>query len=473
MEYLVPPWKHQLEAIRMATSQRDFAFLMDMGSGKTSTAINTLRHRFNENKRVLRTLILCPPIVVKNWGEEWRRHSKLAPEKLLLLTGPGSRREKLFSERVLSQPTGFVAVTNYEALLMKDLYEKLLAWKPEVLVLDESHKCKDLKAQRTKLAVKLADGARHRYLLSGSPVLNSPLDLFAQFRILDGGETFGGNFFAFRARFFRDKNAGMPKHKYFPNWVIRDGALEEINGLIFRKAMRVEKKDCLDLPPLLRQVIKVEMSTEQKRMYLEMKQDFLTFIEDKAVSAALAITKALRLQQIASGYAKTEDGKEITLKDVPKLAALKELLSELAPHHKVLVWACWRENYAQIRAVCEELGLKYVEVHGDVPAAKKYANVDQFNTDEQTRVFIGHPGSGGIGINLVVASYSIFYSRTFSLEHSLQAEARNHRGGSHIHDKITRIDLVTEGSIDELVMESLANKVEVSDKLLADWAKKI
>jgi SNF2 family DNA or RNA helicase len=497
MEYLVPPWKHQLEAIERAKALPHYGLFFEMGAGKTSTTINILRHKFNEGRRVMRTLIFCPPIVIPNWKDEWRMHSKMDPGKIVLLTGSQKHRVDKFLRHAYTEESedgvfdgvaqGAIFVTNYEALLMKDLYAAMRIWQPECVVFDESHKCKNPTATRTKLADDLVNGefekktgkvihppVPFRYILSGSPVLNSPMDLFAQFLLLDGGETFGRNFFAFRARYFRDKNAGMPKHKYFPNWQIMPGSLDKMNALIFKKAMRVEKKDCLDLPPMVRQTIKVGMTPAQAKLYKEMKRDLITFLgENQTVVATLAITKALRLMQIASGYVKTVEGDEISLEKTPKMEALKELLEELTPHSKVLVWAVWRENYAQIRKVCEELGVEYVEVHGDVSPKAKADSVERFKTDPTARVLIGHPGSGGIGINLVVAPYSIFYSRTFSLEHSLQAEARNHRGGSEVHEKITRIDLVCEETIDELATEKLANKIEISDRLLRDLATEL
>jgi SNF2 family DNA or RNA helicase len=485
MEYLIQPWNHQLEAIKRAKDLPHFALFFEMGAGKTGTAINILRSKYNDCRRILRTLIFCPPIVVSNWRDEWLKHSRIEPGRITLLTGSGRDRLKKFlahgfgegpaGERI---PTGQVFVTNYESLLMSELYEAFLQWAPEALVLDESHKCKSPTAKRSKLIEALANPFDKKakrlkppplkYILSGSPVLNSPMDLFMQFLILDGGQTFGTNFYAFRARFFRDKNAGMPKGRYFPDWQIMPGALDEMNRLIFRVGMRVEKKDCLDLPPLVRQTIKVPMSAPQAQAYAEMKKDFLTFMGGQAVVATLAITKALRLMQITSGFAMTVEGETKSFETPPKLEALRELLEEITPHSKVLVWCVWRENYAQIRAVCDALGVGCVEVHGDVTPKQKDEAVARFKTDERCRVFIGHPGSGGIGINLVNAPYSIFFSRTFSLEHSLQAEARNHRGGSEIHEKITRIDLVCEGTIDELVQEKLANKVEVSDTVLRD-----
>lgn len=473
MEYLIKPWEHQLVAQQKAEQQECYAFFFEPGCGKTGTTINTIRSIYNQNKRQHRTLILCPPIVIKNWKEEFAMHSKLDPSTIHPLHGEGAKRLATFKKRAWDELGGAthaapaIFITNYESLLMDALFEQFLAWGPEILVLDESHRCKDMKAKRTKRAVQLADISQKRFLLSGTPILNSPMDIFAQYRILDKGKTFGKNFFAFRSNYFYDKNAGMPSQRHFPDYRVRPGALEEMNEKIYKKAMRVTKEECLDLPPLVNQVLRVGMTPEQTRLYNEMKKDLITFMNDKAVMASIVLTKALRLMQIASGYARTVDNEDLSFEKTPKMDALYELLEQLTPNHKVIVWAVFKENYRAIRLVCEALGVKYVEVHGDAKG-NVYKNVEAFNTDPSVRVFIGHPRSGGIGINLVASDYSIFFSRNFSLEDKLQSEARNHRGGSEIHKKITHIDLVCEGTIEEEVQKKLANKIEVSEKILQD-----
>jgi SNF2 family DNA or RNA helicase len=268
----------------------------------------------------------------------------------------------------------------------------------------------------------------------------------------------------------------MPSQRHFPDWQPLPGALDTIQQRIATKAMRVEKSQCLDLPPLVKTQIKVQMAPRQRELYEAMKKDLVAVIDaakGQASMATLAITKALRLQQIASGYIKTTDGDEIALHDNPKQAALEDLLEELRGQ-KVIIWSVWKQNYAQIREVCDKLGLRYTEVHGEVGSSEKnQANAKAFNTDPGIDVLIGHPGSGGIGINLVAAPYAIFYSRSFSLDHDQQAEARNYRGGSEIHTKVTRIDLVTENSIDELVLKKLADKVQIGEKLLADLSAEL
>lgn len=469
--FLIQPWKHQLEAIRRAESVTNFALLFEMGAGKTATAINILRSFYVTKKRVARTLVLCPPIVIENWKREFFLHSKVGPA-VALLEGTGKKRLEIFR-----RGDAKIYVTNYESLLMGELYEALTSWLPEAIVYDESHKLKNLTAKRTKLAIKLADLAVYKLILTGTPVLNTPMDLFAQFRILDGGETFGRSYLNFRAQYFDDKNAGMPKSKYFPNWVLRQGSLEKLNAAIKPKSMVVKKADCLDLPPLVRQVIHVPLSKDQAKFYESMKRDFIAYVsDDKACVATLAITKALRLLQIVSGFITVEgeegaDRENITIKDNPRAAALRALLEEITPNAKVVVWACFRQDYRTVRQVCEELGIGMVEVHGDVASGKRQAAVDAFATDQAVRVFLGHPQSAGIGISLVAASYCIFYSRTFSLEDDLQAEARTYRGGSQIHSKVTRYDLVATGTIDEHVAERLATKQAIGDAVLRDIAR--
>jgi SNF2 family DNA or RNA helicase len=488
-----PLWAHQKAMVDKALEQMrrgyGFAYLAEMGSGKSRALIETLRHIGDEWKRLPRTLIFCPPIVIANWKRELGMYSKIPPAQITPLVGPGSRRVDTFAENAfkngLRQPHVFI--TNYEALSMGDLFESFVEWQPEVVIFDESHRLKDPKSKRSKLAEQLVNGRMKLvdnklvgprplvYLLSGSPILNSMLDIFHPYKILDAGATFGTNYFGFRGRYFRDKNAGMNRNNYFPDWVPLAGAGDELSRLMAPSSMRVLKKDCLDLPPLVKKVIAVPMAPEQKRAYDQMLQDFVAFFESNGqahtASATLAITKGLRLMQLASGYVKTVQEEEVNVCAGwnPKQDALRDLLEEIVVEgkNKVIIWAVWKQNYEQIRAVLNTLGIKWVEVHGDVSAAEKDRAVDEFNRGSAS-VLLGHPGSGGIGINLVSASYAIFYSRNFSLEQDIQAEARNYRGGSHIHDKVTRIDLVSAGSIEEKILERLACKQNIGENVLRE-----
>lgn len=480
MDFKIKPWDHQLAEIARARRMPNRGLFWEMGTGKTGGCIHLLRMNYAREKRLMRTLILCPKIVMDNWKDEFLKHSKIHPRDIILLKGSQGKRIKDFMQAVES-PGGTldapkIIILNYEALLMDDLFKTLQLWKPEILVCDESHRLRTHNSKRSKKAAEIADEAKHKFLLTGTPVLRDARDLFMQMRILDGGTTLGKNFYVFQRTYFEDTNARWAsKPGYFPKWEPRPELYPDLHEKIYRQCSRVLKNECLDLPPLVKKIINVELSAEQARMYKEMKDEYITFIKDqkdqpKAVVAQLAITKALRLQQIVAGFAKADDG-TVTELSTPRLEALEELLEDLIPQGKVIVWACFKQNYAQIKALCEKLGIKAVEVHGEIGDEERKKNIHAF-TKGDAQVFIGNQGAGGIGINLVEAPNAIFYSRNFSLEHDAQAEARNYRGGSEIHTKVTRIDLIAKNTIDELIAEALESKQDIADKIL-DWTYSI
>lgn len=470
-------WKHQADAVAKAKNLSCFGLFNDPGTGKSRTVIDILRGKYLGAGRVLRTLILAPPIVLDNWANEWRKYSAIPRSQVTVLSGSSKQRLKLFQERQAG-----IVVTNYEGLQMEELYAALQAWQPEALIFDECHRLANYKAKRSKLADGLANPGTKKsplprplvYMLSGTPVMNSMLDIFQQYKILDGGETFGSNFFGFRAKYFRDKNAHMNRQNYFPNWVPIQGADEDIARLMAKNSMRVKKEACLDLPPLVDQTIEVEMSPKQAAAYRSMLKDYVAFFEKgdtkHASVAELAITKGLRLMQIASGYIKTDAGEELAFDEgfTPKQEALYQVLEDLVAHHKVIIWANWKHNYKQIREVLDKLKVKFLEMNGDHGPKKNREAAALFESDDSYRCIIGHPESAGEGINLVSASYSVSYSRDFSWRRFVQASARNHRGGSEIHEKVTRIILLTKQTIEAEITMKLIAKEEISESVLRD-----
>jgi len=481
-------WDHQKRAVALAMQQRDFALFHDMGAGKTGTMINILRRRYGEAGRLRRTLIVSPLITLDNWKKEFGQFSKVDPRHILILKGAGRKRAKDFMKFVSDPVTerlvfNRVVIMNYESVQMKELYDAIKAWNPEIIVFDEAHRLRNHQSKRARACANLADIAKHRYLLTGSPILNSAMDVFFQYRCLDLGDTFGQNFYAFRNRYFEDRNSGWAsKPGYFPDFEARPEAFADLHARMYKdgrglaRAHRVMKKDCLDLPPLVKTKIEVELSPDQRKMYKEMSDEFLTFVEREkqtgtplAVVAQLAITKALRLQQIVTGFCKAEDGVEYEIAGGnPRLEALEELLEDLAPNGKVIVWACFKQNYQQIARVCDKLKLPYRMIHGEIRNADKQIAMEEFRKDESIKVMIANQGAAGIGVNLVEAPYSVFFSRNFSLEQDTQAEARNYRGGSEMHTSVTRYDIVARNSIDELIADALAGKQKIADTIL-DW----
>lgn len=474
-------WKHQQRGLDMGLELNGLGIFFEIGTGKSRTAIEILRHRCAHEDRLLRTLILAPKIVLTNWQREIQKFSKVHPRDVVVLAGSAKKRVKDLIDNCNDQGVlnkGRILITNYEALQMEELLKILMDWRPEMVIADEAHRLKNPESKRARASIRLGDQARFRYALTGTPVLNSAMDLFNIFRFIDKGETFGTNFWRFRSVWFEDTNADWSgKQGYFPKYEPRPESYSEMNKLIYKKAISAKKSDCLDLPPFVRQEVFVELGSEQRKVYKDMKDEYIAYVkmleasgEQKAVVAQLAITKALRLQQIVTGYAKTEDGSIHKMKENPRLSALQELLEDLAPEHKVIVWSVFHENYADIARLCEKLKIDYTELHGKVAQKDRDANIKRFNDDPVCRVLIANQAAGGIGINLVSSDVSIFYSKNFSLEQDLQAEGRNYRGGSEIHQSVTRIDIIAEGTIDELVTAALKDKQNISN-LILDWKK--
>lgn len=468
MDVLVTPWQHQKLAVKRARELDYFGLFFEQGTGKSRTLIDILREKFAQEDKLstdaeepLRTLILCPPIVIENWKREWQKYSRVRESALITLTGTCPKRLETLRESLYA-----IYITNYQSLLHEELFEKLLSMRFEVVVLDESQKIKTFNSKTTKAVLALGARARYRYCLSGTPILNTISDIFSQVRFLDQGETFGNSYYGFRSKYYVDFNAGMPGHCYFPNWKMKPDSAEKIHKAIAPFSMRVLKKDCLDLPPLVKQRIDCPLTLEQSRVYNLLEREFVAELGTGLVATDLEITKALRLQQIVSGHCPNSSGDIHEFKGNTRLEVLRELLPGLCATHKALIWGCFRNNFKELSLLCSDLSIAFVESHGRISQSEQRANCARFQEDSNIRVLIGHPKSCGIGVNLTAASYSVFYSRGFSLEDDLQAEARNYRGGSEKHESVTRIDLVTPGTIDEVILEALAAKQSLSDAVL-------
>lgn len=333
----------------------------------------------------------------------------------------------------------------------------------EVLV-HNSHRCKNPSAKRSKEVKKIADRCTYRLNLTGTPVTKSYLDLFQQFLILDGGQTFGNNFYSFRAKYFEDKNASRRgAHNYFPDWVIRKDSQVAINKILSKRAYAKRKVDCLELPPFETVNVPVEMSAKQAKAYQEMKEDFITFVEgaDSPSVAKFAMTKALRLQQISSGFLQTET--EMIELDNQRQVVLSDLLEDLPS--PIVVWACFKPNYKAIAKVCENLGKKYALLTGEQNQKEKDTAMNRWDNGE-IDVLIANQGAGGIGINLSKSSNAIYYSYNFNFEHDEQSEARIYSAQSNQFSKVTRYNLVSEGTIDSQILKSLKEKSLTLDSIL-------
>lgn len=453
-------WEHQQQALELVKKGKSFALHMDPGTGKTAVAIKWIEGLLTTQDH--KVLIFTPPVVCGQWLKEFETFSGLGKRVAVAI---GSSAKKIQA----IQSGASIIVTNYEATRSKDVLKAILAFHPTVLVCDESHRVKSPSAKQSKEVYNISKRCLYRLNMTGTPMTNSELDLFQQFLILDGGATFGQNFYSFRAKYFEDKNAHRRSaHNYFPDWQVRKGAREEISKILTKRSFVVRKNECMDLPDMIYKEVEVELSNDQLKAYLEMKKDFLTTLKDskgemQTAVGRLAITKALRLQQIVSGFVSVEGAGDVGFKENPRLEALEDLLTDLPK--PVIVWACFKRNYADIANVCDKMKLSYGFLTGGQSQGDRDNAINVFRAGALD-ILIANQGAGGVGVNLIEAPNAIYYSRDFSLEKDIQSEARNYRGGSEIHEKVTRYDLVAKGTIDMDVLKALRAKKDVLEYLL-------
>jgi len=250
------------------------------------------------------------------------------------------------------------------------------------------------------------------------------------------------------------------------NQIVGYQNLSELNGIIEPFSFRVRKEDCLDLPDKVYTKRTVELTPEQRVAYDTMKAAALAIIEGSVVSAPTVSTQILRLQQVCSGFVNMDDG---TTKQVPtnKLPELMDALEEI--DGKVIIWANFTHDILAIQA---ELAKVYGQdsvatFYGDTKSEERQLIVERFqDKNNPLRFFVGQPRTGGYGLTLTEAKTVIYYSNGYDLEVRLQSEDRAHRIGQT--NKVTYIDIVAEGTIDEKVLQALRGKIDIATTILAE-----
>lgn len=483
MRKILSPYKFQSEIIDRASPLRHFAFLMDMGTGKSLTSLNWVKNKWRENGGFIDTLILCPIIALDNWKNEILLSTQLDPA----LIGVVSMKDPKKRLAMIQDPRYKIIIINWEALLSgfdkskkgalvhTGILKALIDRGFGVVIGDEAHKIKNAKGATHKAALAVTKNAQHRAILTGTPITNSILDVYAQFYFMDRGETFGTSFTEFRKFYCEDENADWAsRESYFPKWVIRPYMLPEFKKKLEAVSARVTTEEAVDLPEFQNIIVNVPLSDEQLDHYNRLKRDLVTWLNDQPDNPLIvqnALTKILRLNQISTGVMKLEDETIYRFKQNPKLDAALELIESMEGH-KVIIMAVYKEDFRILREALEKRKVKFVEITGDIStegklsAAKSFATPEILEDGSTPTVCIAHPGAM-ISVNLVGARYKIYFSRDFKLEAYLQSKKRNLRNGAiQFHKKLIDYHLVCFGTVDHKIYLSVDEKGELVKEVL-------
>ena len=471
-KFKTKPYAHQLKALEMSWNKECFAYFMEMGTGKSKVLIDNISMLYDAGK-INGAVIVAPKGVVGTWYKEQLPHhmaDHVEYVSVLWQSNINKKQEKELSKLFKTNHELHVLIVNVEALSTKkgvDFVNKFLSCHETLMAIDESTTIKNPQAKRTKSIIKLGESAKYRRILTGSPVTKSPLDLYTQCEFLSPWLLNHASYYSFRTRYavMRSANFGGRSVQI----VVGYRNIPELSNKIKDFSYRVLKDDCLDLPKKTFMKRVIQLSSEQEKLYNQMKQMALAVMNDKMTTTATTMTQLMRLQQITCGHFKADDGSVQEIKN-NRIDELLALLEEI--HGKVVIWAHWRNDIATIvKHVKEEYGdNSIVTYYGDTSVEDRQKAIKLIQDPKSpVRFIVGTPQTGGYGITLTEASTMIYYSNGYDLEKRQQSEARIDRIGQK--RAMTYIDIIAENTVDERIVKALRKKINIATQVMGEELK--
>lgn len=464
-------YKHQIRGANMAlrafgaldakTPGGGFGELFEMGCGKTLTTIAVAGALYNLGK-IDRVLVVAPTSVCSVWPHDLNQFATFPWEARVLL-GDKKKRLKALNE-LENWPFKAlrIAVINYESTHRDGIFEALAAYKPDLIVCDESQRIKNPSAAQSKALHKLGDAAPFRMILSGTPVQNNAVDLYSQYRFLDPA-VYGANFYAFKNRYCIMGGYGQHQIVGYRNM---DELVEKEHSV----AYRVTKEECLDLPQQTFINRYVQFTDAEQAIYEQLrKSSFLELETGENVTATTILTMYLRLMQLTGGFLTADESTRPKQVNTAKLDALADIVDDYVVDagKKLVIFARFRAEIAAIENLLRLRKIQYGSIYGDVPMEERGKIVEDFQTNPDTKVFVAQIQTAGLGITLHAASTAVFYSYDYNYANYAQALARIHRIGQRL--PVTYIHLVVDGSIDEKILAALENKEDMAKTVVDSW----
>lgn len=435
--------EHQREGVAFLTEGRQGLLAFEQGLGKTLVAIDAFR-QLREEGEADRMLVICPNSLKRNWVAEI---AKFAPGVTVQIA-EGTPKER---RRTFANSSAAVVVTSYETARVEvTAVLALVDSSRTVLVLDESHAAKNWQSLTSTSMRHVSPRCEYRWLLSGTPVTNTPADLHTQIEIIAPGEHALGSLESFLARVEEDPSAAFAK------------------PVLDRLVLRRTKEECLDLPDKTFTDVVVELPGWQRRLYDEMRTQMVCDIQGMSgdqyrAFASTALAQLTRLSQLASNPALLfPDAAQTPV----KFEVLDGLVSDIltVPGRKIIIWSTYVRNIQALIARFAHYGA--VAIYGGIEAGERQEVAARFQDDPDTRVLIANPAAAGTGFTLTAASFTIYESMSWRYDHYAQSQDRNHRIGQN--QAVSYLRLIASDTIDEAVAHALERKSGMARSLLSD-----
>ena len=435
------PYDHQKTTASFFTLNKKSFCFNEQGTGKTASAIWASDYLLEQGK-INRVLVICPLSIMES---AWRNDLfNFAMHRTVDVAYGAAKKRK----EIINNGAEYVII-NYDGLEI--VSDEVANGGFDLIIVDEATHYKNVQTKRWKTLAKIINKNTWLWMMTGTPAAQSPTDAYGIAKLVNpnGVPRFFGS--------FRDQV--MVKVTNF-KWIPKEDATETVHSVL-QPAIRYTKEECLDLPPMVYVKREVDMTTQQKKYYKELKNKMIMQAAGEQISAANAAVNMNKLLQISSGAVYADNGDALEFDITKRYKVLREVIDESSK--KVLVFVPFRHTIQLLTDKLRKDGITTEVINGDVPAPKRTDIFKRFQEQDDPKVLVIQPQSAAHGVTLTAANTVVWWSPTSSLETYAQANARVHRSGQD--QKCTIVHL--QGSyVEKRVYTLLDNRIDIHTKMI-------
>lgn len=429
---------------------------MEMGTGKTRVAIDVALAR----KDVRRILVVCPKAVVPVWRENLEKFAPSTSTWCCWDQQKGTIKTKTeglkgWSVNAKYCPKQFI-VLNYDSVWRAPMGNFIARYNLDMVILDESHRAKSAGSKVSKFLALLGKSIKYKMCLSGTPMANSPLDIYGQYRFLDRN-IFGTNHYQFLQEY---AIMGGPERRFVVGFRNQQDLNRKFRSIAYTCKMsdiadRIKLPDAL--PPTSQ---KVQLPARDMKTCRELAEDFIAECGTSNVVVKNVLGKMMRLQQIASGYCVVQDDPtappRIEELNTTKEDALADRLMDISPEAPVVVFCVFRHDLDAIARSASKAKRKAFEISGSKNELVEWRT-------SQGGVLAVQIQAGAEGIDMTNSHHAVYYSIPHSLALYNQSKARLYRPGQE--NAVSFCHILAEGTIDEAMYRALIKKEDIIESI--------
>ena len=467
MDFKTKPMNHQVEALERAWPHDEFAFFMDMGTGKTWTAINLAGTRWDLGQ-IEALAVVCPTSVKPVWLDELELHCSVKYTPYVHESGKDT----------LTQ--AFIKAENYKLKVLIVGVESLSqgkAWTHlndfchkhhTMMVIDESSTIKTsprskggkIIPSRTSRCWDAGESCKYRIIMTGTPITQGIQDLFAQFRFLNWEIIGNKNYFSFKARY---TVAGGFQGKKIIGYKNIDELMDRVKPYTYN----IKITDVMDMPEQVYEQRYCSLNDIQKRLLSDLGNpyDMSTSMGELEIDCETVLERMTRYQQIVGGHFPfaLENEKGYGIEIIPgknsKMEELIDIIDSLDNTRKVVIWARFHPEQKMIFDCLVGNYGPAIWFKGGMSTDERRDAISRFRNDPDCRFFVS--GAAGYkGITITESTLNIYYSNTFSYDDREQSERRTWRKGQPY--PVLYIDLTMNHVIDKQILKALKMKEDLA-----------